>query len=217
MTSVTDLKNATALSQNPHIAPSQEMGKNDFLRLLMTQLSNQDPTSPQDPTQFVTQLSQFSQVESLTNLSSKMDELVKINSATNAAGSVSLLGKEIRVDSNKIVGPATVFYNQEKDSVRSKIEILDTSGKVVKMVDNLPNTKGVHEVEIKDLAEGSYTFRVVAYDDAGKDVKSQLSVLERITGVNFTESSPVLLTASGQKLTAGQVAEIREPKVQAGS
>ena len=59
--------------------------KTVFLQLLVEQLKNQDPTSPADPTQFVTQLAQFSQLEQTTQQTSDLDSIVKLLTPAPAA------------------------------------------------------------------------------------------------------------------------------------
>ena len=49
--------------------PNQEMGKDQFLQLLIAQLQNQDPTSPQENTEFIAQMAQFSALEAMNNMS----------------------------------------------------------------------------------------------------------------------------------------------------
>jgi|1185.fasta_scaffold72173_2 flagellar basal-body rod modification protein FlgD len=88
---------------------NQVMGKDDFLKILMAQMSHMDPMSPdsQDPTQSIAQMAQFSIVEQLTNLT-------KSNEQTTAMG---MLGK-------------TVTYQNPKTGVSSQgvVQSVDTSG-----------------------------------------------------------------------------------------
>src|SRR5574344_1878586 len=65
---------------------SQSLGKDDLLKLLLTQLSNQDPTSPMDNTQFIAQMAQFSSLEQMTNMNG---ELSKLNSMLTSSNAVS--------------------------------------------------------------------------------------------------------------------------------
>src|SRR5579862_5438610 len=73
-------------------SPQATLGKNDFLQLLVTQLQNQDPTSPTDSSTFMTQLAQFSTLEQETNISQSVDGLANTESVTQG---VSLIGKQV--------------------------------------------------------------------------------------------------------------------------
>lgn len=55
--------------------PSTELGKDDFLKILMTQLQNQDPTDPMDDSESVSQMAAFSSLEQMTNMSESMERL----------------------------------------------------------------------------------------------------------------------------------------------
>lgn len=70
---ITQLKNATALgSLQERKAPSGELGKDDFLRLMVGQLKNQDPLNPMEDKDFMGQMAQMSSLEQLTNMSASM-------------------------------------------------------------------------------------------------------------------------------------------------
>ncbi len=81
------------------VMPGEETNKDLFLKLLVAQMSNQDPLNPQDPTQYVTQLAQFSSLEQMQNLNEGMEYLVGltngvlVNSAMSTAS--ALIGKRI--------------------------------------------------------------------------------------------------------------------------
>ena len=78
------------------------LGKEDFLKLLVAQLSHQDPTAPTDPGEFVAQLSQFSSLEQLANIKSGMDLLAITQTAGTSAQMVSFIGKEVSFDSGQV-------------------------------------------------------------------------------------------------------------------
>jgi flagellar basal-body rod modification protein FlgD len=218
MSNVAPSGQSNAANNNPGVAGTpavnngDKMGKNEFLKLLLTQLKAQDPLNPMDSSQFVAQLSQFSSLEALTNLGTKMDNLVTIAGASNAANSVSLLGKDIRADGDKIKGPATVFYDLG-DSVAHtvKLEVRKLDGTVVKTIENLPLDKGLHEVSVDGIPAGDYTFRVEAKDASGGDIATQLSVSDRVKGVSFDGNVPTLIMESGNHIPASALIEIRQP------
>jgi len=69
-------------------AVSNELGKDAFLRLLIAQLSNQDPLNPMDDREFIAQMAQFSALEQMTQLNKTMDGMANLNkySAVNYVG-----------------------------------------------------------------------------------------------------------------------------------
>ncbi len=70
------------------------MGKDDFLKILITQLSYQDPTAPMEDKEFIAQMAQFSSLEQMTNMSNGFKKLTGILGQSNALG---LLGKWVQV------------------------------------------------------------------------------------------------------------------------
>ncbi len=74
---------------------SKELGKDDFLKLLMAQLTNQDPTSPMENTEFIAQMAQFSSLEQMTNMSQNFDKMAAMLNSNEAQ---SMLGRTVQID-----------------------------------------------------------------------------------------------------------------------
>lgn len=98
-------------------AASQNLGKDDFLKLLMTQLSHQDPTEPMDNSQFIAQMAQFSSLEQMYNVSNGFNKMAQIMQNNEAAGA---LGKvvDLDVEGEKLSGVVEGFTRGEKPQIQ---------------------------------------------------------------------------------------------------
>src|ERR1700712_1437000 len=106
---------AGAISQTGTNALST-LGNNfsDFLSLLMTQLQNQDPSSPMDSNSFTTELVQFSSVEQQISTNSNLTQLIQLTQASHIEQSSSIIEKPITVTSSQLSlqnGTAAVNFN----------------------------------------------------------------------------------------------------------
>lgn len=75
---------------------SSELGKDAFLKILMTQLQNQDPTKPMDDAQFISQMAQFSSLEQMTNLTTAFKEFAAIQEQSQKIEFSNFVGKEVK-------------------------------------------------------------------------------------------------------------------------
>lgn len=96
---------------------SQELGKDDFLKLLMAQLTHQDPMEPMDNSQFIAQMAQFSSLEQMYNVSNGFNKMASIMQSNEAAGT---LGKmvELDVEGERITGIAEGFTRGENPQIQ---------------------------------------------------------------------------------------------------
>jgi flagellar basal-body rod modification protein FlgD len=101
-------------------AAQNTLDKDDFLKILITQLQNQDPTNPMEDKEFISQMASFSTLEQMTNMSKEFSELAGILNSSEAS---SLLGKTVAVQDG-----AELLYGVVKEVVRGEFPMI--------MVDN---------------------------------------------------------------------------------
>ncbi|MFC0558601.1 flagellar hook assembly protein FlgD [Halalkalibacter alkalisediminis] len=89
------------LRLNTQLNPTQTqnqgiLGKDDFLKILITQLQNQDPSNPMDDREFIAQMAQFSSLEQMTNMNQAIQKFVSIQSSQNLVKHSELIGKKVQ-------------------------------------------------------------------------------------------------------------------------
>ena len=207
-------------------AGKPEMGKEDFLKLLVAQLSQQDPLNPQDGAEFVAQLAQFSSVEQLVNIRGGMDNLALAQQASTSAEVVGFIGRDVLAlgDSVHLSGDGSarpVAFSLAGEAASATVELVDSAGKVVathteagplrageNAVDFVPRSK---DFPFGALPEGEYTLRVSAKDGSGNNVEATPRMVERVVGVTFDAGYPELMLEGGARLPLGDVIRVQEP------
>lgn len=191
-----------------------------FLKLLTTQLKNQDPLSPLDSNQFTQQLVQMTGVQQQLYSNDLLKQLVS-NTGSGISTAVSLIGKDVKASSGDTAladGKANWSYKLASGATDVKVEILDSAGKVVHTEAATDNTAGDHAVTWngKDLLGvqrqngGIYTLRVTAKDAQGATVAATPQVSGRVTGVE-QQDGKTLITLNGAKIPWETVTTISEP------
>ena len=85
--------------------PKQELGRDDFLKLLITQLSHQDPTNPLQDKEFIAQMAQFSTLEQMTSMAADFSRLTAMITGSEAAAA---LGRGVEIVDGTTVVQGTV-------------------------------------------------------------------------------------------------------------
>jgi len=198
------------------------MGKEDFLKLLTTQLRYQNPLSPDDPKEFVAQLAQFSSLEQLLNVNTKLDNfsttVQSLQNSQNMAQGVSLLGKTVRAQGNSFTvtsgtaSAGTVILGSDAKSV--KVSISNSSGQLVRTLDLGSQSSGENQIswDGKDssgnqVADGTYSFQVSALDSKGATVTSANLVAGTVDEV-LQNSGKVYLKVNGRLVALDSIISV---------
>jgi flagellar basal-body rod modification protein FlgD len=134
----------------------------DFLTLLMTQLQNQDPSSPMDSNQFTSELVQFSSVEQQINTNSDLTQLIQLTQASQVEQSSAMLGKPVTVNSTQLSNSsATVNFNTTA-AEPIVITVTNASGAQVAQ-DSITSTAGSNTWQWSGKATNGTTLPAGAY------------------------------------------------------
>lgn len=198
------------------------MGKDDFLKLMLAQMKNQDPLNPLDGTQFASQLAQFTSLEQLVNLNDAMNTSINANyyltQSINNTLAATLIGKEAKLSgySVQFAGQEStnLYYNLSNAASKVTVKIYNENGQLVKSIENAPKGSGDSKLiwdftdnDGKSVPFGNYKFEVDARNQDNDPISNSTFVLGKIDGVKFTEMGTMLIV-SGTQYNLSDVLEI---------
>lgn len=206
----------TRLGEEPK--DGSELGKDAFMKLLVAQLGNQDPTSPMESSAFVAQLAQFSSVELLQGMGGRLDQLLVATAAANQSNVVQFVGKEIQFFSNTVSlddgAPVSFQAKFPRDAAEVTVTITDENGKTVRTLQLGSMSQGNQPIEWDGLDDkgnpcgpGTYSVKVTAKDDSGDAMEVTQSQRGRVDGVTYENGYPELLVGS-RRIPLADVVEI---------
>ncbi len=173
-----------------------------FLLLLTTQLKNQNPLEPLDTNQFTQQLVQFASVEQQLKSNDTLSALLASSKAQNATNAAAFMGKTITADGTTTQlsgGKASWVLNAPRAAADAVVTIRDSKGNIVFQDrgtlaqgsnaytwDGRTNANGI-------APDGDYQMTVTARDVAGQDMVVKSEISGKVTGVDLSGETPVLL------------------------
>ncbi len=197
-----------------------DLGKDEFLKLFITQLKNQDPLEPMDNTQFIAQLSEFSQLEQLWNVNENLSANGNLTQSVHNALMTNMIGKQVKVASNTIrwTGDSVPeIQYQMPQSGDVAIEIVNETGTLVYR-NQMTQEAGAQAFEWKgldangnELPWGDYTAYVTHTDMTGQNTILSPYLDGRITGLQFENGNPVLYMGN-QAINSSDILAVYENK-----
>lgn len=203
---------------------SDVVNQADFMKLLIAQLQNQDPMNPMDSANFSAQLAQFSSLEQLTQINQRLAD--QGQDKIGRFDAVSFIGRDVTGPSGAIAvkgGTATTLDYTLDTGGTVDATITDKTGQIVGTLKLEGQGAGAHTFDLAQITgaphldDGTYTVTLSQGDAAtGTPTTIPTTVTGRVTGVDLTGTSPVLLLGD-RPLDAASVTEIKEVAATSGT
>ena len=196
---------------------TDSLGKDTFLQLLVTQMQNQNPLDPQDNSEFVAQLAQFSSLESMQALNDTVDTLSGNYTSSQALQASSLVGHSViaKGDTTTVDTAAGVTGQVElsTSSTATTVNVYDAEGNLVKNIDLGSKSAGTvsftwdgTDNDGTTLDSGKYTFEANATVDGSEVAQTTYlpSTVNSVT-VGSTAGDMTLNLANGESVSLSSV------------
>jgi flagellar basal-body rod modification protein FlgD len=201
-------------------APKKMLGQDDFLKLLTTQMQNQDPTNPVDNTKMIADMANFSSLQAMTDLNKVVGTIAQQLKMTQAVQASMLVGRSV-VDSGTTISledgvTPVAQMTTDKEMTDIKVQIQDAAGRTVKTFTGDKLAVGITDLgwDGKDdsgnaLAAGN--FKVLAYgkNSAGGSEQIGTLVAIKVSSVDVGTNGAVINLADGTSTTLDNVKQIR--------
>lgn len=199
------------------------LGKEEFLKLLVAQMSHQDPLNPLQGHEFAAHLAQFTSVEQLININDGIAGQADLNSilaqSINSGVAAGLIGKNVEATANGFT------IGESSTSLNAGVELASTATSVTVTIKN-GNGDAVHSIELGAQAEGKhdftwdgknadgatvpagdYYFEVTALDAQGDTIESAPVMRGVVDRVTFTQEG-IKLWVNGSPIAMGAVTSV---------
>jgi flagellar basal-body rod modification protein FlgD len=215
---------APAATATPNLSSAlgtnSTMGEQDFLKLLIAQLKNQDPLAPQDNTQFVSQLAQFSSLQAAMGTNTRLDTITSQNQGQANTEVVSLVGKQATVKGSLVTASGSgvavpVGFTLAGQSATTNVSIQDSSGNVIRTIPIGGHSAGLVRLswDGRDNAgnvmpAGTYAVSVQAKTTDGSSVSVAQETTGTVKSVAFDKGYPVLTLDNGMQVPVSDLIEV---------
>lgn len=196
MNDVSDIADIGALQPPPQQSRRDELGQEDFLKLMITQFQNQDPFSPMENGDFLGQLAQFGTVNGIEQLNHSFSSLQDSIQSDQALQAANLVGRSVlaRNDLGHLTEDGTVRGAVELNASASdiEVEISDASGQLVR------------RLNLGEQPPGLVRFEWDGSSQTGERLDpGHYQVSTRVIQGGYIESAQTLLVSEIQSVTLG--------------
>lgn len=194
---------------------------NFFLKMLTTQLKNQDPTAPLDTNQFTQQIAQYSSVQQQVVTNDNLEKLLASQRQSSITTAVSYIGREVETAgaTGEVFGGQGAFsYILPKTAASVKVTIKNSAGQTVFSGQglkaegrNIVLWDGKNSTTNQQEPDGTYTLSIEAKDASDKVITAELRATALVSGVETDKDGNAMLTTSNGKVAFDKILAVRLP------
>ncbi|MBN7769268.1 flagellar hook assembly protein FlgD [Marinobacter daepoensis] len=176
---------------------SNELGKDAFMELMLAQLKNQNPLEPQDNGDFIAQLAQFSSLEEMQNLSSRVDDVVGQFRSSQALQASAMVGKTV-------LAPSQVGILGDEGEVTGTIQVPASTGGLSLSVMN-QSGELVRQIDMGGSQAGVVSFKWDGQDGNGNDLPpGPYTIVAKGSYPSGMEQLPTMVSANVDSVSLGK-------------
>jgi flagellar basal-body rod modification protein FlgD len=204
------------------------LGKDDFLKLMMTQMKNQDPTNPFKAEQMAAQVAQFTSVEQLQNVNQNLNKIGNQNKPMEQMIMTNMIGKTVTIDRERFPHAEgeneTLSFTLPKAAESSRVSVIAASGEEIFHKDLGKQNAGELNLIWDGLKNngqpskaGDYTLKIEAKDERGQNISLNQQAQAHVIGVSFEGLEPVLLVGDAnrqEKITMRNIVRVNLDQAQ---
>lgn len=186
------------------------LDKDDFLKIMLTQMKHQDPTNPFKAEQMATEIAQFTTVEQLQNVNNNIKALSGQNQPVERMAMAGMIGKIVTVDKDRfphIEGKKEALnFVLPRDAAELRVALVSDTGETVYEKDMGATKAGVVDISWDGIKtntlpakSGNYMLRIDAKDPRGAGIDTNPQAQAKIIGVSFEGGEPVFLVGDHRR------------------
>ena len=198
--------------------PSNELGKTQFLELMIAQFNNQDPLKPADNQDFIAQLAQFSSLEGIENLNASVDSMATAMRSSLTLEAAALVGRSVLVPTDRALMTDNGIGGNIRNTQASSdltVEISTLGGELIRRIPLGAQDSG----DVRFLWDGADesgelqpagAYRIRAYANVGGEQReATVELPEIVVSVSLDERGVTVNLAAGTSVPVTEIKEIQ--------
>lgn len=197
-------------------------GKEQFLKLLVAQIQNQNPLDPMDDKEMVSQLAQFSSIEQAIETNTRLESLERTQNNAARLNLSNLMGKTASANTGNVQirddgsAPSMLAFTLDMPSPEVTVRLVDREGKLARSIDMGPRVGGPHQLnwdgrgdDGRLLLSGNYRMQVRARDAAGAEISGRTEIRGKVSRVDMEDQQPAVYL-DDVRVPVGQLSNLHE-------